>query len=211
MTEVSPETRSGTPLQQRPSDLRLIHFSFHSMISQNDYLERMGVLDSGDSDLVAHHKAEYRKAYKRAKNRQYRASRKRTEMYLTAKEHERFKSEAKAHGMRLGEFIRHAGLAYLDQSFLLPPGELVHDLKVQIKRIGNNINQVAHLANAKGAVGQAEILACHNWIGQMVRTVQAAMTQPPTLQKVFEQGVKADPTFLEKAQKLLDQFSQRGK
>lgn len=75
---------------------------------------------------------------------------KRITINLTTDQHERLARAAAAAGIQLAPFVRSAALAYLDQSFVVPPrlDELLARLIQETRRVGTNVNQVAARVNA---------------------------------------------------------------
>ncbi|ETR66607.1 MAG: hypothetical protein OMM_12577 [Candidatus Magnetoglobus multicellularis str. Araruama] len=81
----------------------------------------------------------------------YDEKRKRVKLTLTAEENEWFSNHASKKGERLAPFVKKLAVAQLrKQSKYIPTDEEQHSLKELIsnlRAIGNNINQIAHVAN----------------------------------------------------------------
>ena len=69
------------------------------------------------------------------------------------------KAAAEAAGMRLAPFVRDAALAYQTGRFLVPPrlDDLLGRLIAEVRRVGNNVNQIAAKVNATGTVTKGDV------------------------------------------------------
>lgn len=93
----------------------------------------------------------------------------RVEIHLTTEEHSHLKEQVALSGYTTEQFIRNliAGVEMRPR----PPDELA-DILRQLSAIGNNINQIARAANARGFVRQEEleqITAMQSEIWHMVK------------------------------------------
>lgn len=102
-------------------------------------------------------------------------------------DHLALKTAADAAGMRLAPFVRDAALAYLAGRSLVPPrlDDLLGRLIAEVRRVGNNVNQIAAKANATGNVTRSDIkragdaaleLEC---VTAILRTVVHNLTSDP--------------------------------
>ncbi|MBO4898626.1 MAG: plasmid mobilization relaxosome protein MobC [Clostridia bacterium] len=73
---------------------------------------------------------------------------------LTEREHKCLKQKAKAAGLAMGPFLRQ----FIVESEVRarPPDEYVQLVR-EINHIGNNINQIAHIANATQNISERQI------------------------------------------------------
>jgi len=102
-------------------------------------------------------------------------------------DHQQLKAAADAAGMRLAPFVRDAALAYLTDSFLVPPrlDDLLGRLIAEARRIGNNVNQVAAKVNSTGRANRAELARARDaaleleHVTAILRTVVHNLTSEP--------------------------------
>ena len=75
---------------------------------------------------------------------------KRVTVNLTTDQHDSLAQAAAGAGVQVAPYVRSAALAYLDQSFVVPPrlDELLARLIQETRRVGTNVNQVAARVNA---------------------------------------------------------------
>jgi len=91
---------------------------------------------------------------------------------LSEKEKEHLKSQAAACALKMEPYIRK--LIMGKEVRPRPPDEYVRLLR-EINAIGNNINQIAHIANAEQHISESkinEVLHLQNEIMRMVRSVR---------------------------------------
>ena len=91
---------------------------------------------------------------------------------LSQKEKEHLKSQAAACALKMEPYIRK--LIMGKEVRPRPPDEYVKLLR-EINAIGNNINQIAHIANAEQHISESkinEVLHLQNEIMRMVRSVR---------------------------------------
>lgn len=91
---------------------------------------------------------------------------------LTEQEHKRLKTSAAACALKMEPYIRK--LIMGKEVRPRPPDEYIKLLR-EINAIGNNINQIAHIANAEQHISESkinEVLHLQNEIMRMVRSVR---------------------------------------
>lgn len=91
---------------------------------------------------------------------------------LTEQEHKRLKTNAAACALKMEPYIRKLIMGNIIRP--RPPDEYVRLLR-EINAIGNNINQIAHIANAEQHISESkinEVLHLQNEIMRMVRSVR---------------------------------------
>ena len=88
---------------------------------------------------------------------------------LTKKEKQALQKKAKLSSMKMEPFIRKLIMGVEIKA--RPPNEYVQLIR-EVNAIGNNINQIAHLANAEGRINQEkiqEVLKCQSDLIRLVR------------------------------------------
>lgn len=91
---------------------------------------------------------------------------------LSQKEKEHLKAQAAACALKMEPYIRKLIMGNIIRP--RPPDEYVRLLR-EINAIGNNINQIAHIANAEQHISESkinEVLHLQNEIMRMVRSVR---------------------------------------
>lgn len=88
---------------------------------------------------------------------------------LTQKEHEHLKKEALKCSLKMEPYIRM--LIAGSEVKARPPDEYVTLIR-EVNAIGNNINQIAHKANAENHISQYEINAVKNYQCELIQLVR---------------------------------------
>lgn len=85
---------------------------------------------------------------------------------------------ADAAGMRLAPFTRDSALAYLAGRFLVPPrlDDLLGRLITEVRRVGNNVNQVAAKVNATGKATEADLFRVADFVVELERVTAILRT-----------------------------------
>ncbi|MBQ4630144.1 MAG: plasmid mobilization relaxosome protein MobC [Clostridia bacterium] len=73
---------------------------------------------------------------------------------LTEKQHLHLKIQAQKSGLKMEPYVRKLIMGFEVKA--RPPNEYAQLVK-EVNAIGNNINQIAHIANATGTISQTEI------------------------------------------------------
>lgn len=88
---------------------------------------------------------------------------------LNANEYAHLKQQAEATGLKMEPLLRHLILGI--QLRPRPPDTYAAMLR-ELSAIGNNVNQLAHQANARGEASRAEISEAARLVRQAVRLVK---------------------------------------
>ena len=109
--------------------------------------------------IVSERQRQQRNAYMRDYMRAYRQSAHSVNATLSDKERRRLDGEAKALGRTPTACFREAAFAYFDRRTLLPKAyeQQLAEAIGEIRRIGNNLNQLAHHANARRRATHREV------------------------------------------------------
>lgn len=128
------------------------------MSKKRDFLFQSGVIASGDSEAIRASKEAYDKAYHLEYTRNYRANNKRLEVYFSKPEYEKIKQEAEEYELRIPEFIRQVIRVHFGETKLIQNPAQVQQIIVELKRVGNNINQLSRYANTQKSFEEWSIL-----------------------------------------------------
>ena len=109
--------------------------------------------------IVSERQRQQRNAYMRDYMRAYRQSAHSVNATLSDKERRRLAREAKALGRTPTACFREAAFAYFDRRTLLPKAyeQQLAEAIGEIRRIGNNLNQLAHHANTRRRATHREL------------------------------------------------------
>ena len=85
---------------------------------------------------------------------------------LTKKEKQALQQKAKASSMKMEPFIRKLIMGVEIKA--RPPNEYVQLIR-EVNAIGNNINQIAHIANAEGRISEEKIKELKQYQNDLIR------------------------------------------
>lgn len=121
---------------------------------------------------------EKRKRWREDK-REYRNQRKEYVLILSREDARRLEVFATAKHMSPQEFIKALLGAYTgDSGYVLPADSVLKDLVLEIRRIGNNINQVARHVNADASVSLDDIRQLKRQLETVEQKIVQAVTNP---------------------------------
>jgi len=127
------------------------------MDSLAQFLTAKGLDKTSNPDDIEKAKAEFKKLYFKEKQKEFRETHIRKEIYLTKKEFGYLIHHAEKHQQKLSRFIKNAAFAYLQNKYILPDDTQVRNLELEIRRAGNLWNQIAKRANTSGVVTKEDI------------------------------------------------------
>ena len=88
---------------------------------------------------------------------------------LTKKEKQALQKKAKASSMKMEPFIRKLIMGVEIKA--RPPNEYVQLIR-EVNAIGNNINQIAHIANAEGRISDNKISEVKKYLSDIMQLVR---------------------------------------
>lgn len=172
------------------------------MESQRDFLLRLGLLHSSDTTKVEAAKAEYRKQYKREKNKEYQKSRMYVRIMLLPKEKQKLSVAAKNHGKKLAVFVKEVVLAHLEKVYVLPDETDLRNLLISHRRIGNNVNQIARNTNESRKTRYMDVVRLQNQLFALEKETERYLRKPMTLENLVNE-IGKKPELLLRTKKLL--------
>ena len=171
-------------------------------LSLKEFLFKHKVTEGSEEELK-YAKAAYRKQYQKNYQDRYAHEKKRLKITLSSHEYDRLKEQAEAHGQKFAAFAREAMLAYLDQRFLVPDAQKVSDLEVALRKIGNNINQIAHHTNRIERLTYGNATQLRQNLEELEDTISQSMRQPPNILEAVAQAIQEKRSLVPQLEALL--------
>jgi predicted RNA-binding Zn ribbon-like protein len=111
----------------------------------------------------------------------YRPDRKQVTLTFTKQQHRSLQRAAEQSGRKLAPFIRETALASLENRFLVPKDleQRLFGFTIQLRKIGTNINQLAHHANQKRHTVTEDLTEIRRVLTRMEAEVIEYVTHPP--------------------------------
>ncbi len=125
-------------------------------------------------------RADFKKHYARAYQRELRGRIKRIELVCSKTEYQQLKQIAKQYGEGIGVLSRKAVLAYIESDIYLPPNPILADTKLLIRRSANNVNQLVKASRIHKQIDNQHLEALAREFRQM-ETVLDQFYQTPKI------------------------------
>ena len=150
----------------------------------------------------------YNAEYHRAYARWYRTQKVRINIYCSAEDREMLQTAARRHGRNLGAFVHEAALAYLQESFVVPDGGELQSLRLELRRIGTNINQVVTQVNRNGYVKPDDVEVLSERLRIMENAIVHTLTKPMRITEAAVKELYQNPELAESLRQALVRFDQ---
>jgi len=141
-------------------------------------------------------KPEKRKKYLKKYLKEYFKDKKRKELIFTKREYSFLKKMAKHHKQKVGSFAKDCIFYYLEKKYIVPDNDILNELQIGIRAIGNNINQIAKHANTTRTFGVFNASRINNELEKLEGEINAALKQPLDLLSVVAESIKGNPEMI---------------
>lgn len=169
-----------------------------------EFLKSTGVLETGDKDIIAEAKKQYRKQYLKNHKQQYRKSKKHIAVILEDHEQKVLESQAKIHGLSLPQYIKQSALHYQAGLFLVPHAQVYLEIKELVYRVYREIQEVQKKEKTKwfGSVNNYDLLK------EKVLLLESESKQifhkPISIIEKIHQEIQKNPQFKISLQEILN-------
>lgn len=176
------------------------------METLKEYLTAKGLLNEPNPKKLEAAKEEYYKQYRKKYDSEYKKQFKRVELLLTTSEYRKLRKEAFEHHQKIRPFLKSCVFAYIDESFILPDDEKLRKLRLELLRIGTNINQLVRFVNRTVYIDNDQIGSLSQYLKEIDQKVCTALQQPTNLKEWLGDFLKQNPDNLQKLKILVSQF-----
>lgn len=122
--------------------------------------------------------AEYKREYVRNFMKQKRSKHQVIELFLTEKDYERLKKSALNQGLSCSNFCQQLVLSNISDMVWIPNQQLISELQISIRKIGNNINQIARIANSQKELTPQLWEEAHQKLHQLEQVIKENLSHP---------------------------------
>ncbi len=148
-----------------------------------------------------------RREYLTDYQRQLRKRRRRVDVLFVPDEYGQIKRAATRHSMKVGPFIRACVAGYLHRVYVLPDDEVLRQLQLAIRRIGDNINQLVRHAHRVG-LEPVDIDEVNRHLAALEDEIIYALQTPPELLDVIDRALQERPELAGEIQAILAMHEQ---
>lgn len=124
--------------------------------------------------IYAEYKREYVRAYMQLKRSKHQV----IEIYLTEKEYERLSKIALQYGLSRSGFCQQVILSKILDTVWIPNQEIISELQVSIRKIGNNLNQIARIANTQKSASPLLWDEAYQKLNQLEQVLEETLSRP---------------------------------
>ncbi|OFX27008.1 MAG: hypothetical protein A2033_16060 [Bacteroidetes bacterium GWA2_31_9] len=150
--------------------------------SLKKYLFDTGAIENCNLDELEEMKSGYRKEYLKSYKASYLSNRIRREIIFSRDEFQAIAQFAKQNKHNpTPSFLKLCISGYINQKFMLPDENMLHQLLISIRRIGNNINQIAYRVNSFKNLSLNDEKSLYSYLEELEQIIINAMTNPPLL------------------------------
>ncbi|MEO0403253.1 MAG: MobC family plasmid mobilization relaxosome protein [Bacteroidota bacterium] len=125
---------------------------------------------------------------------------KRKECVFSLNEYEFIQLAAKRHNRSESQMIKESVMAYLRKGFVVPDEKEVKELKLSLRRIGNNINQIARYANTHKSESPALLVEAMNKLKEIDEVIVTCFERPISIEVFIQKGKEQYDLFIPRLQ-----------
>ena len=171
-----------------------------------EFLKSTGVLETGDKNLIAEAKKQYRKLYLTKQKQQYRKTKKHIVVILEDHEKITLEAQAQEHGLTLPQYIKQSALHYQSGLFLVPNPNAYLEIKELVYRTYREIQEMQNKEKSKwfGTVNDYESLKQH--ILTLIPQVEQVYQNPILLPDKIKSELQNNSEFKTILQEILNAY-----
>lgn len=121
---------------------------------------------------------------------------KRKEVIFTKDEYSRVLKKAEEYGCSVTEYIKLCAFSSLESKPLLYNANLINAIFFEIRRIGNNVNQISRVVNAHKALPSFDSMRLLGMLKSLELYVKQMLGAPPELINLITDAMSKDPYFM---------------
>lgn len=114
----------------------------------------------------------------RERKRAYRAKHFECMIRYSLKDGEAIKRKASAKNLTVQEYIKACVESYQDEKYIVPKNPVIQHLILQIRKVGNNINQLVRHIHTSKQISKSDIELLQNQLKKIDANVKEALYKP---------------------------------
>lgn len=174
--------------------------------TQKEYLFLCGILETGSPEDIQAYKKYYRKEYLKWKKQEYVKKHKVVRLSFPNKEAARLAKKAATYNRSLPDFLKSTIRAYEQQAFLFPKNSEVRQLRIELRRIGNNINQVSKAYNGGSLTQATAVSNLRHHLKEIDTLVRNTLEQPKSFEAFITEALEKDRRLRPKLKRLVQEL-----
>ncbi|KAA3597466.1 MAG: plasmid mobilization relaxosome protein MobC [Calditrichaeota bacterium] len=165
-------------------------------------IDRIEIRKFPSGEILSGNKIQ-RKEYQKKYHQNYWSKNKRIQITFSNSEFKRIQKSAKKHKMKVGQFLKQCIFAYLEKSFIPENEEKIHTIELSIRKIGNNVNQIARNSNRFGLLRVLEVQRLHRLLNSLEIEIRRNLRVPIDALKMIQNEIENSDEFLNKVEWLI--------
>lgn len=120
------------------------------------------------------YKREYVRAYMQRKRNGHQV----IELYFNPSQYERLSKTALQYGLSRSGYCQQIVLSKISDKIWIPNQEIISELQVSIRKIGNNLNQIARIANSQKSASPQLWEETYQKLNQLELLIEETLSRP---------------------------------
>ena len=141
-------------------------------------------------------KPEKRKNYLKKYMKIYFQDKKRKELIFTKSEYSYLQKMANQHNQRVGCFARECIFSYLRKKYIVPNTDVLSKIGIDIRAIGNNINQIAKHTNKLKSLSLFNANKLNKKLAILENRIEKSINNPVELTEVLTNSIENNPYLI---------------
>jgi len=173
------------------------------------FLQQHGINENSSPEKVAETKSLYHKNYQKLYKQKRRKTLKYLRLELPQSDFDIIEKMAKRHQMKVATFARQSIFAYLSQRYLIPQTGELHQLKMEIRKIGTNLNQVARKVNQEQYPDYYQtVFNLKENVNELEQLIKSKFENPPNMIFLLEELFQNNPEMKEQVKSLISKLEE---
>ncbi len=163
------------------------------------FLQGSGVLENGSPEEILEAKRRYWKQYIRDYRRKQRADKPEFIVWISKKngDYSTVSSAARRHKMAITTFIRHAALAYIRKTYIVPDKSIVYELRQLLWDTLNEIQSIASKRERYLWGKEQKVKDVERQIEKLETQITNSFEHPITLEELIRREIEKNPLLKE--------------
>lgn len=138
--------------------------------------------------------------------REYRKHRMIRVVIFSQDEYRILQNAAQEHRKPFSTFVREMALAQVTNQYVLPNAKQTKAVQLLLTRIGTNVNQIAHLANATLQISTEKIQSVQKHFSKIEEGIMDIYKKPVLVEDMVRASISKDSDYLKRIETVLNEF-----
>lgn len=145
------------------------------------------------------HKKNYMDKYRE----EYKQKTRRVNITLSLEEYSAVKSASKDAQKKVSTFVKDCVVQQTSKVYILPNNTTTENLILQLRAIGNNVNQLTRHIHRSGVIQRSDLTQLQNQVRQVENLVHSKFSNPDDLFGLLDEQVSKSPDLIERLEEFI--------